>query len=246
MLTSSLLRVLAVATFLAPSVATAQVFTVGKERAQRAAGPRRSPVTGGLAFVYGQPTGVFRDFVKQGFGFDGNVHYKVDRAGIFSLGLEGGYLTYGRETKRVPLSSTIGSLILVDVTTSNNIVWLGFGPQLTVPSGPIRPYVSGTAGFAYFFTESSVEGSSSTYDFATTTNYHDGTFAWTGGGGFLVPIGKKGAALDVGVRYHGNGSVRYLRKGAYQDNGNGDIEFFPTESEAPLISWRIGFRGGLR
>ncbi|MEO7964692.1 MAG: hypothetical protein ABIT38_12395, partial [Gemmatimonadaceae bacterium] len=166
--------------------------------------------------------------------------------GIFSIGLEGGFLTYGRETNRVPLSSTIGGRILVDVTTSNNIGWFGAGPQLAAPSGPIRPYVSATGGFAYFFTESSVEGSTSNIQFASTTNYDDATFAWTGGGGFLIPVGKSGGALDIGVRYHGNGNVRYLRKGAYAEDANGNVTFFPTQSQAPLISWRIGFRGGLR
>lgn len=230
-----------------PAAAGAQVFTVGgEERESQGLGPRRSPVTGGLALVYGQPTGVFHDFVRQGAGLDGNVHYKFDRQGIFSLGLEGGFLTYGRETKRVPLSSTIGGLILVDVTTSNNIFWLGLGPQLTFPSGPLRPYASGTAGLSYFFTESSVEGSRDDHEFAKTTNYDDATFAWTGGGGFLIPVGRSGGAIDIGLRYHGNGNVRYLRRGSYVDHGNGHIEFFPIESEAPLYSWRIGFRGGLR
>ncbi|MEO7966572.1 MAG: hypothetical protein ABIT38_21950, partial [Gemmatimonadaceae bacterium] len=119
--TSSFLRALAFASLLLPTIAGAQVFSVGKEEKQRNVGSRRSSLTGGLAFVYGQPTGVFRGFVKQGIGFDGNVHYKIDRQGIFSIGLEGGFLTYGRETNRVPLSSTIGGRILVDVTTSNNI-----------------------------------------------------------------------------------------------------------------------------
>jgi hypothetical protein len=241
---TSVVRALVVAALLLPKVAGAQVFSVGKE--QNTGGPRRSPVTGGLAFVYGQPTGVFRDFVKQGIGVDGNAHYKLDRAGIISLGVEGGFLTYGRETNRVPLSSSIGGRILVDVTTSNNIVWLGLGPQLAVPSGPIRPYVSGTAGFSYFFTESSVEGSTSSIEFAKTTNYDDATFALTGGGGFLIPVGRSGGALDIGVRYHGNGNVRYLRKGSYEEDNNGGITFFPIESKAPLVSWRIGFRGGLR
>ena len=227
-----------------PVVAGAQVFTVGGDDAS---GPRRSPAFAGVSLTYGRPTGDFQNFVKQGFGIDGNVHLKVDRQGIFSLGLEGGFLTYGRETERVPLSTTIGGRILVDVTTSNNIVWLGLGPQLTAPSGAIRPYVNGTVGFAYFFTESSAEGSSSNIEFAKTTNYDDGTFAWTGGGGFIIPLGRKReAGLDLGVRYHGNGNVRYLRKGSIVDVGNGQVEINAIESEAPLLNFRIGFRAGLR
>lgn len=245
---SSLVRLLAFALVLGPSVAPAQVFTVGGERDRDRGGPRRSQVIGGVGVTYGQPKGVFHDFVKQGFGIDGAVHYKFDRLGAFSFGLEGGFLTYGRETNRVPLSSTIGGLIMVDVTTSNNILWLGVGPQLMVPTGPIRPYVSGTAGFAYFFTESSVSGTYDDSEFAKTNNYNDATFAWSGGGGVLFPLGgpNANAALDIGVRYHGNGNVRYLRKGSYSQDADGNVTFFPIESEAPLLDWRVGFKVGLR
>ncbi len=230
-----------------PAAARAQVFTVGGEQERDRGGPRRSPVMGGLSLSYGQPMREFRDNVKQGFGIDGNLHYKVDRRGIFSLGLEGGFLTYGRETQRVPLSTTIGGRILVDLTTSNNILWLGLGPQLTAPSGPVRPYVGGTAGFAYFFTESSVEGSRSDVEFAKTTNYDDGTFAWTGSSGVLIPVGARGnGAIDIGVTYHGNGNVRYLREGDIVDLPNGGIDFEVNQSQAPLLSWRIGFRMGLQ
>jgi hypothetical protein len=240
-------KVLAILLLIVPSVGYGQVFTVGREGDRDRGGPRRSPVMGGLSVEYGQAIGDFRDNVKQGFGINGNVHYKVDYSGIFSLGLEGGFLTYGRETKRVPLSSTIGGRILVDLTTSNNILWAGIGPQLMVPSGPIRPYVNATAGFSYFFTESSVEGSRNDIEFAKTTNYDDATFAWTGGGGLLIPVGgpRSNGALDLGVTYHGNGNVRYLPKGGIIDRPDGDIDFNVKQSEAPLLSWRVGFRLGL-
>jgi hypothetical protein len=146
----------------------------------------------------------FKQNVKQGFGLDGNVHYKLDRQGIFSLGGELGFLGYGRETKRVPLSSTIGGRITVDLTTSNNIFWMGLGPQITAPSGPIRPYVNGTAGFAVFWTESSVKGTFADEEFASTNNYDDAIFAWTGGAGILIPVGQsKQGAIDIGARWHG-------------------------------------------
>jgi hypothetical protein len=243
----STFRLVALVLTVIPAIGRAQVFTVGKDGERDRSGPRRSPVMGGLSVSYGQPVGDFKDNVKQGFGIDGNVHYKVDRQGIFSLGLEGGFLTYGRETKRVPLSSTIGGRILVDLTTSNNIVWAGIGPQLMAPSGPIRPYVNATAGFAYFFTESSVEGTRSDVEFAKTTNYDDGTFAWTSGGGFLIPVGgrRSNAARDIGATYHGNGNVKYLRKGGIVDREDGGVDFFVNQTKAPLLSWRVGFRVGI-
>ena len=228
-----------------PTVAHAQVFSVGGERDERR-GPRTSRGTFGGSLVYAQPKDEFRLNVKQGVGIDLNGHYKLDRRGIVSLGAEGGFLTYGRETQRVPLSGTIGGRINVDLTTSNNIVWMGVGPQLTAPSGPIRPYVNGTAGFSYFVTESSVEGTYDDEAFAKTNNYDDATFAWTGGGGVLIPVGTtRMGAIDIGVRYHGNGSVRYLRKGDIVDLPNGGLQLNVNESKTPLISYRVGFKWGL-
>lgn len=228
-----------------PAAAAAQVFTLGDDRDNQGAGPRRSPVLVGASLTYAVPQGDFRDNVRQGFGIDVNGHYKLDRQGIFSIGGELGFLGYGRETKRVPLSSTIGR-VNVDMTTSNNIFWMGLGPQLTVPSGPIRPYVNGTVGFSFFWTESSVEGTFDDEPFAKSTNYDDATFAWTGGGGFLIPVGaSRQGAIDIGVRYHGNGNVRYLRRGDIIDLPGGEIQLRVNEGETPLLMWRLGFKWGL-
>ena len=229
-----------------PARASAQVFSVGRDSANRRVGPKHSPVFAGLAFTYAVPQRDFRDNVRQGFGGDGNIHYKLDRQGILSLGGELGFLGYGRETNRVPLSSTVGGRILVDLTTSNNVFWMGVGPQLTAPSGPIRPYVNATAGFAVFLTESSVKGDYDSEAFASTNNYHDATFAWTGGGGFLIPVGRsREGAIDFGVRWNGNGNTRYLKKGDIIDLPNGNVQLRVNEGETPMLMWRLGLRWGL-
>lgn len=227
--------------------AEGQVFSVGENRDGQPRGPRRSPAIVGLSLTYGVPQKEFRQNVRQGFGLDITGHYKLDQQGIFSIGGEAGFLGYGRETKRVPLSSTIGGRITVDLTTSNNIFWMGLGPQVTAPSGPVRPYVNGTAGFAVFWTESSVQGRFDDEDFAKTTNYDDVTFAWTGGAGLLIPFGaSQQGGLDIGVRYHGNGNTQYLRRGDIIDLPNGGVQLRVREGETPLLLWRLGVRWGLR
>src|SRR5262245_24797484 len=107
----------------------------------------------GGSFNYGVPQGDFRENVRQGFGLDAFFRWNLDSRGIFSLRTDGSYLGYGRETKRVPLSQTVGRIRL-DLTTTNNILHMGIGPQLTAPDGPFRPYVNGGIGFSYFFTSS--------------------------------------------------------------------------------------------
>jgi hypothetical protein len=201
----------------------------------------------GISGVYGLPSGEFRDYVRQGWGVDGYFRWNVDRAGILSFRLDGGFLGYGREHKRVPLSSTIGGRILVDLTTSNNIVDVGIGPQLTTPDGPIRPYVNAAGTFSYFFTESSVEGSNNNDSFAETTNYDDYTFGWAAGGGLLIPLGvRQDVMLDLGVRYRANGNVTYLTKGGIEDLPDGGIRLNPIASDANLVAFRIGISVPIR
>ena len=203
----------------------------------------------GGTVVVGQTVGEFHDFVDQSFGLAGHFLYKIDRRGIFGLRADGGFVNYGNDTKRVPLSSSIGGRILVDVNTANNIFMLGVGPQLMAPSGFIRPYVSGTVGLSYFVTESSVEGSRNNQAFASTTNFDDFTVAYTGSGGFLIPIAPRSrtpVALDIGVRYHRNGEVEYLREGSIVDNNDGTITITPIRSEANLITYHLGVQVGLR
>jgi hypothetical protein len=228
------------------STAGAQVFTVGGRDGRQEPGAQRSLVFGGASLVYGNPTGDFGKYVNQGFGVDGVGRWKADNRGIVSLGIEGGFLQYGSETIRVPLSSTVGR-VSVDVTTSNNILFLGFGPQLTVPSGPVRPYLSGGVGFSYLFTESSVEGSdNNNSSFADTKNFDDFVFATTGGAGVYIPFGRtREAGLDIGLRYHNGGRGRYLREGSIVDRPGSTPLINPITSQTQLYSIRIGFIAGL-
>lgn len=202
----------------------------------------------GASFSYGRPVGDFLSYVDQGFGFDAFFRWNADRQGVLSFKVDGGLLIYGRETFRVPLSGTIGGRVLVDLTTSNNIVWMGLGPQLTMPVGFLRPYANASAGFSYFFTESSVEGSNDDEPFANTTNYSDVTFRYGLGWGVLLPFqaGRNTWAIDLGAVYHGNGQVRYLREGGIEDRPDGSIVLHPIQSDANLLTYRLGFSVSIR
>ena len=202
----------------------------------------------GASFSYGRPVGDFLRYVREGYGFDAFMRVKLEPSGVLSLKLDGGLVVYGNETFRVPLSETVGGRILVDVTTSNNIVWLGLGPQVTIPMGFIRPYGNASIGFSYFFTESHVEGSDDAFEFARTTNFSDAAFRYGFGWGVLFPFqaGTSEWAIDLGAIYHGNGQMRYLREGSIIDLPDGDILLRPIRSDANLLTYRIGFSVSLR
>ena len=114
-----------------PSLASAQRIESEVDRPIRGAA--------GASFTYGRPVGDFLRYVDEGYGVDGFVRVYLEPNGILSLKLDGGFLIYGSETKRVPLSTTVGARILVDLTTANNIAWMGLGPQLTLPSRSVPP-----------------------------------------------------------------------------------------------------------
>jgi hypothetical protein len=205
-------------------------------------GPYRFQAGGNLALAI--PQGQFSHFVDLGYGLGGWVAYNLDREGTVALKLDANFIIYGHETRRRPLSTTV-PYVTVDVTTSNNIYAMGLGPIITLGHGAIRPYLSGTVGFSYFATESSVKGSNNSDSFAESTNFDDFTFAWTGGGGLRIQVshGRTPLFIDLATDYHRNGQASYLREGSITDDGNGNIIIQPIQSETNLLLVRVGVSG---
>jgi hypothetical protein len=194
---------------------------------------RRS--SGSFTFIQSRPLGGLSDNIGFGYGLNAAYLLRLDRPGYLSLRADAGFVDYGNESFRVPLSNTVGGRVQVKVSTNNYIIPLSIGPQLAMPTGLIRPYVNG------------VEGSDDSYDFANTTNQHDWTSTWVAGGGVYVPIYSKkmSVLIDAGIQYFGAGHARYLRPGSIQDLPNAQIRITPLESETRLALVHIGVRLGL-
>jgi len=207
---------------------------------------RASSFSGGGSVIYGAPQGEFSNYVDNAWGLGGFVAWTPPSAPAFALRLDAGFMNYGHETYRVPLSGTIGGRIMVDVTTDNNIVYLGLGPQIMLPYGPIRPYANAAAGLSYFATTSQVRGDDSTQNFASDTNFDDTVFQWSLGGGVMIPVsrGRMPIAIDLGTRYHGNGEVTYVTEGGIEDNPDGSITIHAIESQARVLSVHLGIAVG--
>ena len=206
---------------------------------------RRS--SGTITFIQSRPLGGLADNIGFGYGANAAYVFRLDGSGILSLRAGAGFVEYGSESMRVPLSTTVGGRIQVKVTTRNNIVPLTIGPQLAVPRGPVRPYMNAGWGAQIFFTESGVEGEDSDYEFANTTNQHDWTSTWIAGGGVYIPVytKKMSVLIDLGVQYFGAGHARYLRPGSIEDLPNGQIRITPLESETRLALVHLGVKLGL-
>ena len=213
--------------------------------------PSRAPrIFGGGELIYAQPRGDFGDYVSRGWGGAGHVLFAADRRGILALRLEGGLLNYGNERKRGCISDAFGCRILVDVTTSNNIVFGGIGPQLLAPTGRLRPYLNGLAGFSYLYTQSSLESANSGDGSAilSTTNFHDAVLAASAGGGIYIPLtlSRVRFSVDVGVSHRWSGKTRYLREGSITDLPDGSIEYTPIESRTDMLMYHVGVSFGAR
>lgn len=211
--------------------------------AQVAPESTRFTVTG--APILTEPTGPLRQNIGNSFGVEGAVLYHVDRPGYFSLRFDISGVEYGHVTRRVPISETIGQRVLLDLKTANSITALSFGPEFALPRGPLRPYVN--AGFSelLFRTTSSIKGSDSDKNIASTTNYKDSTAAWVLGGGVRVPLGnraRRAISLDLGVRYYRGGTASYLREGSIQDQPDGSLNITPLRSQTPQLVYIVGVR----
>jgi hypothetical protein len=213
---------------------------------EEAVRPIRGWAGGGL--IVAAPVGEFDSYVGTGWGLGGHFGIKLDEYGILSLRADAGFVNYGNEKKRVCLSPTVGCRIEVDLTTSNNIFVFNLGPQLAVPGGPLQPYINASIGGSYFATVSSLSGSSTDEDFASTTNFDDFTLSWHLGSGLRIPIhvGQSPFYIDFGARYNINGEVEYLTEGGIIDEPDGSITLNPIRSDANLITFVIGASFGLR
>lgn len=220
--------------------------------AQRPSGPDGplQPVLlyAGVQGMYARPVGEFRDYVRNGAGLSGNIVWPITPEGPVALRVDGGFIVYGSETKRVCFGGGVGCRIELDLTTTNSIGYINIGPQLMTHRGAVRPYVNAAVGGSYFGTTSKVEGSGDSEPFASTTNFSDYTLQWAGGGGILIPLSMRRTAvfLDLGVRYNGNGQVEYLKRGDIVDHPDGTITFTPTRSDANLLTFQVGVTVGIR
>jgi opacity protein-like surface antigen len=200
----------------------------------------------GMDFIVGDPMGEFSEFVGAGYGADFRGRIALDPAGVLSLRGDFGFLVYGYESKRVCFEG-VGCRIQAELQTTNLIGFGGIGPELALPLPGARPYVNAQMGFSYFSTSSSLQDDWGGEPGFVTQNFGEGTVSWGLGGGIEVNLSKGRTPIDLnlGVRYHQNGRVKYLTEGDIVDNPDGSITLYPILSEANLMSYHFGVSIGI-
>ena len=196
----------------------------------------------GVAFLGANPVGEFEDFVDDGFGLGLESRFPVGGAGPLALRLDGGFMIYGHERRGLCFPPPVGCRIGLDLNTYNTIAFLGVGPELA-GTGPVSPYLNGTVGLTWFYTNSSLSGDDDWEDNFNTTNYSDWVTALRVGGGVRFKIAGsdwRPIQLDLGAEYHRNGVADYLREGDIVDLPDGSIELYPVRSEANMVVFNVG------
>ena len=245
MFMSSFIRA-ALGLVLASATAAAQDSTANKP-AERGPSELARRSSASLSFIQSRPQGAFGRNVGLGYGLDGAYLFRLDDAGIWSLRVSAGIVSYGNESRRTTLGESVGGRILVDVKTSNYIAPVSIGPQVTWPAGSLRPYVNAGIGGQAFFTESHLEGTRDRTAFASTTNHSSFAASWTMGGGVYMPVysGKTKVQLDLGVQYLNGDRTSYLAPESITDLPGAQISITPLESATHLVILRFGARIGL-
>jgi hypothetical protein len=202
-------------------------------------GPSRFSIEGDL--LVAQPKGEFATEIDtQGFGGNVGGLFRLDKEGIFSIRGDIGGMQYGSETLHAPYLPITGRVDL-DIETTTSVFWGAIGPQISAPVGRFQPYLNASFGFMDFVTQTSVRGSDSDYEYASTTNKDDATSTYIFGGGVYVPIGSSNEwKFHAGARYFMGGQASYLKEGDIRDNADGSITLFPRTSKTDQITWQVG------
>lgn len=127
---------------------------------------------------------------------------RLDGDGWLRLRVETGVLLHGRESFSVPNSDG-------EMRLTNTMAFVGVGPQIQLPHGPVRPYAHALAGGNYLFTRADNPGPDAGSDpVEITTTYETGTWAWGGGAGAYVPVAR-GVLIDAGITWREGGEVTF-------------------------------------
>lgn len=212
---------------------------------QQAAPPADSTVVpiprwhAGLSADVGQPVGAFKQHVKNATGAQGHVLLRLDKHGLTSLRLQGGWLNYGHESQRSCLGTAPRCRVAVNLTTANGIFSAALGPQISLPLGRVRAYGYGLLGMSRFATLSGLGGGLVPDFVAADENFSDSGLSWGGGIGLQLPV-HRSTSVDIGMGYESHGERDYLIKGGLTDQPDGSLAFDIKRSKAELYAFRIG------
>lgn len=188
--------------------------------------------------ILAQPRRELAEYISNGWGGNLNAMIRVEPEGLLHVRFDAGSARYGRDEQRFAFGGRDYT-----VTTTNNIDWFGFGPQVMAPGGWVRPYVNAGLSITRFRTTSVVSRRQFLEDeeLGREDNASDFTTGRVFGAGFYVPFGLRSPlALSFGGRYHFGGEATFVREEDVRDAPLDSSTFPASRSKADFIQWHLG------
>jgi len=204
------------------------------------------PQSAGLNLTFAIPQGEFREKVDNiGFGLSGHLNFLSPKPkSPFGIGINMGYIVYGSESRREPLSYTIPD-VFVNVDRTNSLLNFHLLFTLGLPKGRVRPYVEGLFGGSYIYTTTSVKSQGTGDEFASSTNFDDWAWSYGAGGGFTILLSgdpnteQNSLYLDLKGRYLFGSEAEYLKQGSVRIE-NSKVYYDVSRSKTDLLTIHAG------
>ena len=201
-----------------------------------------------FGFMAGQPTGDFSEEVdRDGYGFSVEGVYRLSFL-PFGVGFEFGWMNYGHESRKEPLSPTIPDL-RVRVVNNNNIISSNILLRFQPYEGRVTPFIDGILGLKYLYTETHIEDVDSGPYNLSSKNYDDTAFQYGIGGGTFIRLvriknfSKKDQIVDFSLncrmKYMKGRKADYLTKKSIIRNGT-DVTYDVKSSNTDMLFYHVG------
>jgi hypothetical protein len=205
----------------------------------------------GLDLDIGIPQREFSDQLgRAGVGLGITGGYQVPSTPVM-LGLDFGFMNFGKDVREEPLSTTIPDL-RVEVENRYNLVTGNLLLRLIPQPQAFRPYIEGLFGFNYFFTETAIleRGSISSEDKLRDTNFEDIALSYGFGAGIQLRVyqdkvqdreeaSPAAIYLTLASRYMLGHEAEYLQQGSISIE-NGNVFYDVSRSKTDLLYFKFG------
>jgi hypothetical protein len=183
-----------------------------------------APLQVGFGYVYTNPTGGMKQYIRQGNGLIANVYWNAPSQRV-SVGFEMNFSGYGMETSTQDYEFPDGTIAPMKIQVSNSFTnYTGNLRLYMLTSGLVRPYAEFKAGYASYSTKLLIldpNDLDSCEPVDSEILKKDGTAIYSAGGGVRIDLatlsrhGRPGRAyLDFSSNVMQGGRVSYMNSDA--------------------------------
>ena len=213
-----------------------------------AAGTNAQPFNMEISFALGSPQGDFRQSLERdSYGLDLAFTYQLSKNSPIHVGAGFLYQNYGWVERNSTFLPDIPE-VSVNVRTTNNMITPHLILRIQPELGGFSPFMEGTWGFNYLFTESSIHDEWDDEEIASSVNYDYTTSNVGIGGGAKIRLWEGydddgdfiGVHLLLKSRYMLGGEALYLKEGDLINHGN-TLEYNVSKSRTDITTFNVGF-----